>query len=134
MNGVEDSICIQDIQHNSTCHYTYADQEQPPFFIAGTNQEEIDAARLLVYRCAYLKDKGLPNTIETSMAKYYASEAASRAANKAVQIHGSYGFSGEYPVERYYRDIRAATILEGTSQMHQLIIGRNATGISAFGG
>ncbi len=95
---------------------------------------EIDAARLLVYRCAYLKDKGLPNTIETSMAKYYASEAASRAANKAIQIHGSYGFSGDYPVERYYRDIRATTILEGTSQMHQLIIGRNATGISAFSG
>jgi alkylation response protein AidB-like acyl-CoA dehydrogenase len=66
------------------------------------------------------------------MAKYFASEAAQRAAHSAIQIHGGYGFSGEYPVERYYRDIRALTLLEGTSQIHQLIIGRNATGINAF--
>lgn len=93
---------------------------------------ETEAARLLTYRAAHLKNKGVPSTIETSMAKYYASEAALRAANNAVQVHGGYGFSDEYPVERYYRDVKVATLLEGTSQMHKLIIGRDATGINAF--
>ena len=93
---------------------------------------EIEAARLMVYRAAYLKDNGIPNTVETSMAKYYASEAALRAATNAIQIHGGYGLSKDYPVERYYRDARALTILEGTSQMHQLIIGRDTIGISAI--
>lgn len=94
---------------------------------------ETEAARFLVFRSACLKDKGVPSTVETSMAKYYASEVALRAANNAIQVHGGYGFSDEYPVERYYRDVKVATLLEGTSQMHKLIIGRNATGISAFG-
>lgn len=93
---------------------------------------ETEAARFLTYRAAYLKNKGVPSTVETSMAKYYASEVALRAANNAVQIHGGYGYSDEYPVERYYRDVKVATLLEGTSEMHKLIIGRNATGISAF--
>ncbi len=93
---------------------------------------ETEAARFLTYRAAYLKNKGIPNTIETSMAKYYASEVALRAANNAIQVHGGYGFSDEYPVERYYRDVKVATLLEGTSEMHKLIIGRNATGLSAF--
>lgn len=93
---------------------------------------ETEAARFLTYRAAHLKNKGVPNTIETSMAKYYASEVALRAANNAIQVHGGYGFSDEYPVERYYRDVKVATLLEGTSQMHKLIIGRNATGFNAF--
>jgi alkylation response protein AidB-like acyl-CoA dehydrogenase len=93
---------------------------------------ETEAARFLTYRAAYLKNKGVPNTVETSMAKYYASEVALRAANNAIQVHGGYGFSDEYPVERYYRDVKVATLLEGTSQMHKLIIGRNATGLNAF--
>jgi len=93
---------------------------------------ETEAARFLTYRAAYLKDKGVPHTVETSMAKYYASEVALRAANNAIQVHGGYGFSDEYPVERYYRDVKVATLLEGTSQMHKLIIGRNATGLNAF--
>ena len=93
---------------------------------------ETEAARFLTYRAAYLKDKGVPHTVETSMAKYYASEVALRAANNAIQVHGGYGFSDEYPVERYYRDVKVATLLEGTSQMHKLIIGRNATGFNAF--
>jgi len=93
---------------------------------------ETEAARFLTYRAAYLKDKGIPHTVETSMAKYYASEVALRAANNAIQVHGGYGFSDEYPVERYYRDVKVATLLEGTSQMHKLIIGRNATGLNAF--
>ena len=93
---------------------------------------ETEAARFLTYRAAYLKDKGVPHTVETSMAKYYASEVALRAANNAIQVHGGWGFSDEYPVERYYRDVKVATLLEGTSQMHKLIIGRNATGFNAF--
>ena len=93
---------------------------------------ETEAARFLTYRAAYLKNKGIPNTVETSMAKYYASEVALRAANNAIQVHGGYGFSDEYPVERYYRDVKVATLLEGTSEMHKLIIGRSATGLSAF--
>jgi len=74
----------------------------------------------------------IPGTVETSMAKYYASEVALRAANNAIQVHGGYGYSDEYPVERYYRDVKVGTLLEGTSQMHKLIIGRNATGLNAF--
>jgi len=93
---------------------------------------ETEAARFLTYRAAHLKNKGVPSTVETSMAKYYASEVALRAANNAIQVHGGYGYSDEYPVERYYRDTKASTLVEGTSQMHKLIIGRNATGISAF--
>jgi butyryl-CoA dehydrogenase len=93
---------------------------------------ETEAARFLTYRAAYLKNKGIQNTVETSMAKYYASEVALRAANNAIQVHGGYGFSDEYPVERYYRDVKVATLLEGTSEMHKLIIGRSATGLSAF--
>jgi alkylation response protein AidB-like acyl-CoA dehydrogenase len=93
---------------------------------------EIEAARLLVYRAAALKDKGEAATIETSMAKYYSSEMAFRAANKAMQVHGSYGYTDEYPVERMLRDVRVSSILEGTSQVHKLIIGRDLTGINAF--
>ncbi len=93
---------------------------------------ETEAARLLVYRAAAMKDKGDPATVETSMAKYYASEIALKAANNAIQIHGSYGYSDEFPVERYFRDVRVSSILEGTSQMHKLIIGRSKTGLSAF--
>ncbi len=93
---------------------------------------ETAAARLLVYRAATMKDKGDPATVETSMAKYYSSEIAVKAANNAIQIHGSYGYSDEFPVERYFRDVRVSCILEGTSQMHKLIIGRALTGLNAF--
>lgn len=93
---------------------------------------ETEAARLLVYRAAAIKDKGDPATVETSMAKYYSSEIALKAATNAIQIHGSYGYSDEFPVERYFRDVRVSSILEGTSQVHKLIIGRAMTGLNAF--
>ena len=93
---------------------------------------ETDAARLLTYRAAAMKDKGDPATVETSMAKYYSSEMAFKVANNAMQIHGSYGYTDDFPVERFLRDIRVSSILEGTSQIHKLIIGRSLTGISAF--
>jgi butyryl-CoA dehydrogenase len=89
---------------------------------------EIDAARLMVYRAAAMKDAGVRFTKEAAMAKLYASEAAERAAFKAVQIHGGYGYSREYPVERIYRDQRLCTIGEGTSEIQRLVIARNILG------
>jgi butyryl-CoA dehydrogenase len=91
-----------------------------------------DAAKLLVYRAGALKDRGEPNTIETSIAKYYATEAAVDCANSAIQVHGGAGYVDDYPVERYLRDARVTTLYEGTSQIHKLIIGRDATGINAL--
>jgi alkylation response protein AidB-like acyl-CoA dehydrogenase len=93
---------------------------------------ECEAGRLLVYRAGDMKNKGIRNTRETSIAKYYCSEMANRVAYKAIQIHGGYGFSGEYDVERFYRDARINTLYEGTSQIQQLIIGAIELGIKAF--
>ncbi len=91
-----------------------------------------DAARLLVYRAGELKDRGVRNTVETSIAKFYATEAAVACANAAIQVHGGSGYVDDYPVERYLRDARVTTLYEGTSQIHKLIIGRDATGINAM--
>jgi butyryl-CoA dehydrogenase len=91
-----------------------------------------DAARLLVYRAGGLKDRGVRNTVETSIAKYYATESAVECANAAIQVHGGAGYVDDYPVERYLRDARVTTLYEGTSQIHKLIIGRDATGINAM--
>jgi alkylation response protein AidB-like acyl-CoA dehydrogenase len=93
---------------------------------------ECEAGRLLVYRAGDMKNKGIRNTRETSIAKYYCSEMVNRVAYKAIQIHGGYGFSGEYDVERFYRDARINTLYEGTSQIQQLIIGALELGIKAF--
>jgi len=89
---------------------------------------EIDAARLLIYRAAALKDAGQPFSKEAAMGKLYASETAERAAFKAVQIHGGYGYSREYPVERIYRDQRLCSIGEGTSEIQRLVIARQVIG------
>lgn len=93
---------------------------------------DVEASRLLLYRAGELKNAGKPSTRETSIAKYYCSEAALRCANDAIQIHGGMGYSNEYPVERYMRDARVATIYEGTSQIQKLIIAGRETGIRAF--
>ena len=85
---------------------------------------EIDAARLLTLRAAWLKDQGANVNKESSMAKLYASEAAVRATNEAVQIHGGYGFIKDYPVEKYYRDVKLCTIGEGTSEIQRMVIAR----------
>jgi glutaryl-CoA dehydrogenase (non-decarboxylating) len=90
---------------------------------------EEQAARLLVYRAACNRDLGQRNTIEVSCAKYYAAEVAVKAANQAVKIFGSYGFSTEYPVERFYRDAKSYQIVEGTSNIQKMIIARNALGL-----
>ena len=91
-----------------------------------------DASRMLVYRAGALKDEGKPNTMETSVAKLYATESAVECANLAIQVHGGAGYVDDYPVERYLRDARVTTLYEGTSQIQKLIIGRAATGISAM--
>ncbi|WP_433311170.1 acyl-CoA dehydrogenase family protein [Micromonospora chersina] len=90
------------------------------------------AARLLVWRVADLVDRGEPFATEASMAKLFASEAAVRAADNAVQIFGGYGYIDEFPVGKYLRDARVATLYEGTSQIQHLLIGRALTGVNAF--
>jgi alkylation response protein AidB-like acyl-CoA dehydrogenase len=87
---------------------------------------EIGAARLLVYHAAWLKDQGLAYTKDAAMAKLFASEMAERVCRNAIQIHGGYGYSSEYPVERIYRDARLMTIGEGTSEVQRLVIARSA--------
>jgi butyryl-CoA dehydrogenase len=93
---------------------------------------ETDAARALVWRAGWLKDTGRPNTTETSIAKLYATEAAVKCANTAIQVHGGSGYVDDYPVERYLRDARVTTLYEGTSQIQKLIIARAVTGVNAL--
>lgn len=91
---------------------------------------ELAAARLLVYQAAWRKDQGRPYTKEAAMAKLFASEAAERACRDAIQIFGGYGYSREFPVERYYRDNRLTTIGEGTSEIQRLVIAREVLGLA----
>ncbi len=93
---------------------------------------DADAARLLVWRAADLIERGEPFGVEASKAKYFASEAAVKAANLAIQAFGGYGYVDEYPVQKYMRDARVMTLYEGTSQIQKLLIGRAETGVSAF--
>ena len=93
---------------------------------------ETEAARLLAWRAAALADAHAQHTLESSIAKLYASEVAVRAANSAVQVFGGYGYVDEYPVGKYLRDARVTTLYEGTSQIQKLLIGRALTGASAF--
>jgi butyryl-CoA dehydrogenase len=84
----------------------------------------IDAARLLIHRAASLKDKGLPFSAQASMAKLFASQTAGSVTDMAVQIHGGYGYSKEYDVERYFRDAKVTQIYEGTSEVQKMVIAR----------
>jgi len=88
----------------------------------------LEASRYLVYNAAWKKDQGLPCTLETSMAKLHATEAAVKAANEAVLLHGGRGYSNEYPVERYLRDIKGLQIYEGTSHIQKIVIARQVIG------
>ncbi len=88
------------------------------------NAIRVEAARLLTYRAAWLKDQGRRMTLESSMAKLYASEIAVRASEDAVQIHGGYGFVKDYPAEKFFRDVKLTTIGEGTSEVQRLVIAR----------
>lgn len=92
------------------------------------NATRIEAARLLTYRAAYLRDQGARTTRESSIAKLFASEIAVRAADDCVQIHGGYGFVKDYPAEKYFRDVKLLTIGEGTSEIQRLVIARQLLG------
>jgi alkylation response protein AidB-like acyl-CoA dehydrogenase len=94
-------------------------------FMLADMATETDAARLLVHRAAALADAGLPFVREASMAKLFASEAAMRATTKAIQIHGGYGFTRDFPVERYFRDAKLCEIGEGTSEIQRVVIARS---------
>jgi butyryl-CoA dehydrogenase len=100
-------------------------QFQPTQWKLADMAMEIDAARLLTRRAAWLRDQGKPHIPEASMAKLFASEAANRAAARAVQIHGGAGYCAEYPVERYFRDAKVTEIYEGTSEVHRILIARS---------
>ena len=93
---------------------------------------QIDAARLMVYRAAWLKDQGQPYSTEAAMAKLYASEVARQVTNDAVQVHGGYGYITEYRVERYLRDAKLTEIGEGTSEIQRMVIARNLLGVRAM--
>jgi len=100
-------------------------EHQAVAFMLADMAMEADTARLLALRAAALKEAGQPFSREASMAKLWASEAAQRAVNRAVQIHGGYGYTGEFAVERLFRDARAQTIYEGTSEVQRLVIARD---------
>ncbi len=104
-----------------------ADFQAIQWMIADSKME-LDAAALLTYRAAYLADQGKPFSREASMAKLYASEAATRACNRAVQIHGGYGYTREYQVERHLRDAKLCEIGEGTSEVQRMVISRHVLG------
>ncbi len=97
-------------------------------FMLADMATEIDAARLLTQRAAWMKDNGLKTTLESSMAKLYSSEVGVRVCNNAVQVFGGYGFVKDYPVEKYYRDVKLCTIGEGTSEIQRLVIAREVLG------
>jgi len=88
------------------------------------HQSQVEAARLLTYQAAWLKDQGRRMTLESAMAKLYSSEIAVRAAEDCVQMHGGYGFVKDYPAEKYFRDVKLLTIGEGTSEVQRLVIAR----------
>jgi alkylation response protein AidB-like acyl-CoA dehydrogenase len=101
-------------------------------FMIADMATRIDAARLMTYRAAWLKDGGRPYTTEAAMAKLYASEVARDVTNDAIQVHGGYGYVTEYHVERYLRDAKLTEIGEGTSQIQRLVIARNLLGLRAM--
>ncbi|NNB90614.1 acyl-CoA dehydrogenase [Corallococcus exiguus] len=97
---------------------------QGPRFMMADMRTQLDAAELLTLRAAALKEAGQPFTREASMAKLFASEMSNKVADKAVQLHGGYGYIDEFPVERYFRDARVQTIYEGTSEVQRMVIAR----------
>jgi butyryl-CoA dehydrogenase len=100
-------------------------QHQAIQFMLADMATQIDAARLLAWRAAKMKDLGVRHTMESAIAKLYASEMATRVTHKAIQIHGGYGYSTEFPVERHYRDARITEIYEGTSEIQRIVIAAN---------
>jgi butyryl-CoA dehydrogenase len=100
-------------------------QHQAIQFMLADMATQIDAARLLCWRAAKMKDKGVRHSMESAIAKLYASEMATRVTHKAILVHGGYGYSTEFPVERHYRDARITEIYEGTSEIQRIVIAAN---------
>jgi butyryl-CoA dehydrogenase len=100
-------------------------QHQAIQFMLADMATQVDAARLLAWRAAAMKDRGVRHSMESSIAKLYASEAATRVTHKAIQVHGGYGYSTEFAVERHYRDARITEIYEGTSEIQRIVISAN---------
>jgi butyryl-CoA dehydrogenase len=94
-------------------------------FMLADMATEIDAARLLLWRAAWMKDQGVRHSAESAMAKLYASEMCERVTSKAIQVHGGYGYVKEYDAERHWRDSRITEIYEGTSEIQRLVIAAN---------
>ena len=111
--------------HERTAFGTTIDRFQAIQWKLADNATRIEAARLLTYRAACLKDRGERLTLESAMAKLYASEIAVQAADDCVQIHGGYGFVKDYPAEKFFRDVKLTTIGEGTSEIQRLVIARH---------
>jgi alkylation response protein AidB-like acyl-CoA dehydrogenase len=105
-------------------------QHQAIQFMLADAATEIEAARLMVYRAASLKQQGRSFTVAAAQAKLLATEMAERVTRNAIQIHGGYGYSAEFPVERIYRDARLMTIGEGTSEIQRIVIARNILNLS----
>ena len=93
---------------------------------------KVDIARMLGFRAASLLDRGVDCRREASFAKLYATEAMVEVCNQAIQVHGGYGYTAEFPVERYFRDVRHLTMAEGTTEIQKLLLGREILGVSAF--
>ena len=93
---------------------------------------ENEASRWLSYHVAYMKDNNIPSTRETAIAKYHNMEAAMKATRAALEIHGAYGLTDDFPIERLYRDMTGPLIIGGTANVQRLVIGRFATGMDAF--
>ncbi len=117
----EEAVRYSKLRH--TFGHPLADHQGIQFKLADMGTE-IEAARLLIHRAAGLKDRGLPYAKAASMAKLFSSEVACRVANEAVQILGGYGYTKDYPVEKYYRDVKLCTIGEGTSEIQRTVIAR----------
>ncbi|MCG3174667.1 MAG: Acyl-CoA dehydrogenase, short-chain specific [Myxococcota bacterium] len=111
--------------HDRTSFGKPINQHQAIAFMLADMATELDAARLLIWKAATMKDKGVRHSMESSMAKLYASEMADRVCNKAIQIHGGYGYIKEYQVERHWRDARITELYEGTSEIQRLVISRS---------
>src|ERR1700733_13253208 len=120
--------CTKYAMQRRTCGKPIGEHQQVQAMIADM-VVDCEAGRLLYLRAAHLKNKGVRNTLETSIAKLFCGEAANRAGHNAVQIFGGYGYSDEYPVERYFRDAKVLNIYEGTREIQRLIIAQDALGI-----
>jgi alkylation response protein AidB-like acyl-CoA dehydrogenase len=129
-NGIAEAAlgaAIDYAKERKTFGKPIADHQAIQWMIADA-RTELDAARLLTYRAAYLKQSGQAFSHQAAMAKLYATETAGRVCDRALQIHGGYGYVKEYDVERYYRDVRVTRIYEGTSEIQRIVIGRSVAG------